>query len=262
MDTKNNWLQWLGIVIPASPVLGYGLAYVRELGYCNFYKIPNEFITLDWTTILVAIAASLGALTLFSWFVIAIIASRPYNISPTRQKFYLSVVCFFFLLIFAIQYLTIQESKQLGIMFLIFLVCIFVLPWVIRNYGTISINRPRVINDTKENKASDSLNRFFNSKYFKYGFLIFYSLAFIFVCSYLRGRVDAMEKQIFYIPSTNPQSVVLKIYGDNIICAPLIQNQHIFEQKYFVIKLSDSNTTITAIQFGYLRPNENLPVMR
>ena len=64
MDLKIDLKLLLAFVAAVSPVLGYGLAYVYQLGFCNYFNIPIELIKLDWTTILVAIAAAFGSLFL------------------------------------------------------------------------------------------------------------------------------------------------------------------------------------------------------
>lgn len=49
-------------------------------------------------------------------------------------------------------------------------------------------------------------------------------VALILCFGYLAGRSNAMNKEIFYVPSSNSQLVVLKIYDNNIICGKLVQD--------------------------------------
>ena len=67
------------------------------------------------------------------------------------------------------------------------------------------------------------MDRWANNKYLQYGCVAIFVIAFIFVSGYLAGRSDAWKKEIFLVPSSNPELVVLKIYGDNIVCGKLVQ---------------------------------------
>jgi hypothetical protein len=199
------------LLIAVAPALGYGLAYVYRFGYCDVYHIPSDLIRLDLTTILIAIAASLGILAILAWFAFMMM-TIPLYISATRKRIYFSIVFLVFLGLFSGFFLTIDESKQLGIMFLFFLFFVFVIPWFIRRFPT------------KRRKRQDiPINRLVNNKYFGYGFVVFFVVIAILVSGYLAGRSDARKKEIFYVPSSNPQLIVLKVYGDNIVCGELVQ---------------------------------------
>ncbi len=59
---------WIPLLMGGASGLGYAVAYVHERGYCDFYHIPSDFIRLDLTTILLAVAASLAGLAMVAWF--------------------------------------------------------------------------------------------------------------------------------------------------------------------------------------------------
>jgi len=265
MDSTTDWRHWIGAVIVLAPPLGYGLAYVHELGYFDFYKIPMDFISLNWTTIFVAISASLGALFLLLWFVTALVLSKLENISAVRQKIYLVIMSFIFLFIIAIKYLTVEETKELGIFFAIFVAAIFVVPWFIRNYGDIPISRFKRGGEPPKSATATYVKKILDSKYLKYSFLTIYVLIFIFAFSYLDGRSTGIDRQVFYVPSSNPQLVVLKISGDSLICAPIIyrgkdskgQDICIVRQEFFVLKSSENALSIKATRLGYVRVSES-----
>ena len=83
---------------------------------------------------------------------------------------------------------------------------------------------------------------------------------FLFSFTYLDGRSVAMNRQVFYIPSTHPESIVVKIQGDSLICAPLYymgkdnkgEEIGIINQEFFKLNLNDSNISIKAIKL-YVR---------
>ena len=57
--------------------------------------------------------------------------------------------------------------------------------------------------------------------------------------TYLEGRAQAINQEEFYVPSPYPNTVVLRIYGGNIICAPVNQARREIEKTYFILKIND-----------------------
>lgn len=65
---KFKWLlSWQALIIAALSAIGYGVAYVHELGFNNDFGIPQELIVLNLTTVLVAIGKvlAIAAVALF-----------------------------------------------------------------------------------------------------------------------------------------------------------------------------------------------------
>lgn len=263
MDNKSDWLKWLGVSIAASPALGYALAYCYERGYCDFFKIPTDLIKIEWPTIFMAILAALGGLFLASWLIMALVMPNLKNISLNKLKFYFAFIYFVFFLNIAIAYLTVEESKEAGVIYIILLIFIFVAPTFIRRYKRGS-NLKSLGVETKETEHKDPITLILKSQIVKY-VLVFLLILFIgYTSAYYRNRSTAMNQQVFYTPSSNPQSVVLKIYGENLICAPIYyrgkdnrgQDICIIEQEYFILKVSEPNLSIRAIQLGHVRVKE------
>jgi hypothetical protein len=208
---------------------------------------------------------SLGALFFLLWFITALALSKLGNISPVRQKIYFFIVSFIFLFIIALKYLTIEESKELGISFAVFMAAIFIVPRFIRNYGGTPISRFKIGAEPKEDATATYVKKILNSKYLKYSFFTIYVLMLLFVFSYLDGRSTCMDRQVFYVPSSNPQSVVLKISGESLICAPIIykgknskgQDICIVGQEFFMLKSSENNLSIKATRLGYVVVSES-----
>ncbi len=244
MNIESIWEKWQTVLIAISPAIGYALAYVHELGYYHYFGIPTEIIKLDWTTILVAIASTAAGIALVSWFLAAIIMLK-------GKKLAFLIFTFLFCFFFAILYLTIQESGQLGVGFLAMIFAIYIIPWYMRTYQQNLVDEYKPVNDSDKN---DAITKWLKDDKVKYVLLSLWVGLLVFSFSYLGGRSAAMRKSTFYIPSSNPQAVVLKINGNDLICAPLISGTHYFQQTYFVLKIDDPKLSITANQnLGYLR---------
>lgn len=262
MDNRSDWLKLIGSVVVVSPALGYALAYWYERGYCDFFKIPTNFIQIEWPTIIIAILAALGGLFIASWLTIAIITPNLQKMSINRIKFYFALIYGICILFIAITYLTIEEAKEAGVIYLILLIFIFIAPTFIRRYKREKEQRNLI--ETKEIERKDPIGLILEKRIVKY-ILVFILILFIgYTSAYYNNRANAMNRQIFYIPSSNQQSVVLKIYGDDLICATidhLAKNEKgqaycIIKQEYFVLKTSEPNLSIEATQLGYVRVKE------
>jgi len=70
-----------------------------------------------------------------------------------------------------------------------------------------------------------------------------------------------LDQQTVYVPSSNPQLVVLKITGDNLICAPINnnytdkygQNYYIVGQEFYLLQIDEAGLSIKAIGLGYVQ---------
>ena len=238
MPKNIDWKLLLALIIAISPVLGYSLAYVYQLGYCSVFNIPTDLIKLDLTTVLMAIAGTLGVLFFFSGFIFMIL-SIPRNISTIRRNILFSLVLLFFLFIFSLLFFTTSEAEQVAIMYGIFLLFIFLGPSVARKISGIKWGK---VKNESDKASADRVSQIINTKYFKYSMLGVILLVMVIYCGALAGRSDGMNKQIFYVPSSNPNSVVLKIYGDNMICTSLTysQNKPVLGPTIFVMPLNNS----------------------
>lgn len=64
-------------------------------------------------------------------------------------------------------------------------------------------------------------------------------IGFTLTMAYIDGRAHAMGQRDFLVSSTNENSVVLRVYGGNLICAPLDVKDKETSTAFFVIKLDD-----------------------
>ena len=68
------------------------------------------------------------------------------------------------------------------------------------------------------------------------------------VMAYMASNMDFWYQHTYLIPSTQPDSVVLRIYGDKVICAPLSGNTTV-ERSFFSLNISEPNMTLTLHSF-------------
>lgn len=281
MNNKNYWLSWLGGIIAISPALGYGLAYCFEKGYCDFFKIPQELIKIEWSAILLSILAAFGGLFLALWLVAALVTPNLQKMSINKLKFYFAFVYGLGFLMVAISFLTVKEAKVAGIMYLFLLIFIFVAPSIIRRYKkenkkisllerkmiehketvNLLIRNQTVIIEPKEIERKDFIAIILNNQIVKYILIFVVIIVIGYTSAYYTNRAKAMNQQVFYIPSSNPQLVVLRIYGENLICAPIDHQEtgnygqiyNIINEKFIILKMDEPGLFIIPSKIGYVR---------
>ena len=260
---KTTYLSLLGGFLAFLVPLGYILAYIHQVGFCDFFRIPKELIQLNWTITLISIPGALaGVLVVGGLFYIPLLFKKG-KVGPRKWRAIYTIVLFFLMLYFAFRYATVEESKILLFISGYFLLLIWLLPYITQR--KIHGYRKKLIAEDKSQK--DKLLR--TSQILKYVILGLSFLVIFASFANLEGRALAMREQAWYTPSTHPQSVVLRIYGENIICAPVssermitVQNKSVkvyyIDEAYFVLKLSDQPPPVLKPdKVGYLRLPEN-----
>ncbi len=163
----------------------------------------------------------------------------PSYTSDTRRKIYYSLAVLLLYFVYAFRYLTTGEAKALGITLLVVLVFLFVGPSLLRRL-------PR-----RRQRQDIPLARLAKNKYFQYTVIIICIVSVILSFGYLEGTLNAWQKEVFYVPSSNPDLVVLKIYGDNMICKKLVQESDKvgLGPTIILLRMEDiSNVTLTPIE--------------
>jgi hypothetical protein len=257
MAKKNNKakqprfkLDWnlSGLLIAAVPAIGYVLAYIYERAFCDFYQIPTGLIQLDWNTIITAIAGVLGGLLIVIWGFTVLFFTKNGKPGPYKRRLILIGVLFGTILILSIYCnLTVTEFL-IGIGSIAWLaILLFVFPLFRK---TPKAYRDKLIADDK----TALTNVLKSSQIAKYGFLAVLVLLLFGGITYLSGRSVATGKTQFYIPSSYPNAVVLRIYGQNCICAPVVTKYKIVEKSYFVLNANTPGLTLKLMDMGHLSP--------
>jgi len=78
------------------------------------------------------------------------------------------------------------------------------------------------------------------------GILLFVLL--LFSLPYFSGEDTATKQEYFLVPSTNANSVVLRIYGDELICTELDKQSNKPNGKFFILKLADEPRPTLSLQ--------------
>lgn len=257
-EKKNQWILQ-GIVIALipvlGPVLGYTLAYVHETAFCDVFGIPKEFIIVNWPNIIVSIGRVLGSSLVLLWIMlIPALLQRSGNKKPGpyARRCILYFVLLFALFFLAMTYsLTVLEFLSVLVFLLFFALLDFLGPfWTQRD-----IKGYRDKLDAQDKHDAELIDKVaFVRKVGKTGLTLIIFIVFLFSLSYMDGRNSALRQEEFLVPSTHQQSVVLRMYGDRLICAPVdIENREITRRFFFINVDNEPNLTLIPQKIGPLK---------
>lgn len=255
-DTVRNSWQTVAVLFGFVAPIGYGAAYLREWGFCSVFGIPTELIQLNITTVLIAITSGVGALFLLFW-----LADLFYTLSQQRKlknfgpiKRRVSSVLLF-LIIFGCLFAFFPPTIDIWPLIVPFLVLL-----IFTQFVAPLITQRQISSYKSKLEAQDQVERetpVLIDYFIKRAGITVVSLGILLVlflgAMFFVGYNTAQRQTDFLIPSTHQDSVVLRIYGDNLICAPFDIKTKEVEKTFFVIKLDDeSRPQLRLVRLGPL----------
>lgn len=239
--TSSGWSHWItvSIILAALPALGYILAFVYEVEYCRVFNIPREFVMISFTNLIIAIGSILGV----SIILLAIPQTpRLINIvgfdkpGLITQRIIKHSIALLLVSVLFLRYYEIESHFY----FLYFLP----LYYILRDFVLPLITQRSLSGYRNKLKAEDEVKAFpaaripsFWKKHRYNVIMIIFTLLVLYTVASLDGKRTAIKQEEFLIPSTYPQSVVLKVYGDSLICSNFNRENRTLDGELFFIKL-------------------------
>jgi hypothetical protein len=246
------------IVIALATVLVSLLAFFRELGFCHFFNIPIDYISLSPINSLNLILSFAGifAFLIFTGVFPFIIAQLPTTL-PRRIIGLFVYIGFLFIIITV--FLLISDIIKIKV----FIAFLFseVFRSVLLGYGLQFISffiiglvaNRRNIRPTETAKQLRPLSDSEHLAVILKIILIAVAVALLSWGSYMDGRNYAkIQPEFQVIPksteSNRPEVVILRIYGDNLITAPVVtpvkpEGNNQIEKTLYIFKLSEMDKT-------------------
>lgn len=253
-ETKEsmNW-KLAQLIALVAPAVGYILAFTHEVAYCEWFKIPIEFISLNWNVIITGVVASLGGayLVMLPFIMLSLTKQSKRPMGHVERRVYFLVVIFVVLFAFAYRYLLVRELGYVISYLIGMAALLFLLPLSDTSIRKIKgyRNQLAAYDDPSRKPEDPFLKKWLNLRVI----IVFILLVGAFGSAYLDGRAKAMNQEEFLIPSEYPNAVVLRIYGDSMICALVDLPSKVVERTYFVLKVGDSpKSTLTLTRTGCL----------
>lgn len=281
-EHRGRWILE-GIVVTAIPAIGYAVAFVHEAGFLSWFGAPLEFITVNITTVLI----SVFFLLLLIFFLFGVTNLIFMFIRPKRDDpIFRGLVVLLPAILLTVSYIVLfGEFWKQWIWLAGLLVFYTFLEFVFPLFGLYKKKRPsgkaqhyqspgnvtEPVSSTQPEKLSyrdklEAQNRFDAkfptlSDYFSGAawtwFFIGYLVLFLLSLSWSSGLATAMRQVEYPIPSTHQEAVVLRIYGDNLICATIDKQRKEVQKDFFVLNISNSPIIEMRLEkVGPLRPRQ------
>jgi len=256
-----------GLVVASIPIAGYLVAFAYEKGVADYFRIPDQLITLDWTTMFIAAGAVLG--TLVAVVLMFELLSRIVQQLPLRATIrsflneLLERVSIQIFLLPAVVWASSLSTWIFLTFFVLFAVWVFVgsvLPLTTR---LLKKRTPNEKLQAQEASASGPIRQtpvglVLRHRYGR-GLLVLVAVViYLAIASYSLGHLSAKRQTEFFMVESPQELVVLRAYHDHLICAPFNrESREIDGSQVIVIKAaSDTGVVLSRERVGPLKVKE------
>jgi hypothetical protein len=225
-----------GIILALLSAGAYLFAFYYEKGYASAFKIPTSLININLTSVLVLGAIFIGvilAVLPYANFLLSITMGRTH---PAIQRATIPVILVFVFLAIQIYLFGFSSWKNWIVIlavFVFFLFLQFVLP-LLTQRGKTYAKKLEMQEDT-DRQVVDTY-ALIQRKFGNESLLIILLFLGGMLTASSAGMAEAIRQEEFLVTNTAPELVVLRIYGDNLICAPFDRKTGEIEQSFSVIK--------------------------
>ncbi len=256
---SERWKVSETVLLAAFPVYGFYLAYRYESGIADYYGYTNSFIIVSIENIFIATGALLSIAA-----VLFIILNALYTFIPEeKQKYLIYFLPLIYIALFYIGYLSTKKpnlSESLIVAALLFSIpSIYYIPPIfsIRKYGGY-LNSLIALEKQEEEFKRRTIVAKISMKIGMKKYLMLIVLLFMMpLFSNNLGYRDAKNKPSYLVFNTGKEFVVLKIYGQNMIYAPLNRKEHQFSNEFFLRPLTPNlGTSFRLEKIGPISPQK------
>ena len=252
--TSSRWPLY-SLLIAVAPAVGYGLAYLYESEFCNVFGIPVGFVVIGWTSIITAIGsfAAFLAVILFvlhNIYFLRLFGFRIGHLSTWARLASRHLTMFLLMLLVFLRY----RAFVPNLAFWVFLAPSYYLIGDLLSPLITQATVKGYPNKLKAYEEQYTLPTFVRSVPSWVLLLAMVSLMSAW-CANFEGRKAALSQESFMVPSINTNSVVLRTYGDRLICSPFDRQTRRTENRFFIIQLgSDPDLRLMVEEVGPLTP--------
>jgi len=246
-----------GLLVAIASAVAYLLAFYYEKGFTSYFKIPTHFVGVGIVNIFIVIALAIS-------FLLFILPTADFIFALLRRLhpvLYPLVSGLLFMSLFLVMHLYLFGLSNWPL-FIVHLVVLFIIVFIALVLPMIAHRKKgKVLERLEEQQNLDRSHvGIFDVMATKFGrssvLVIAFSLLSINFAENA-GRAQAMKQTEFLVVSTEPEMVVLQIYGDSIICAPFKRETKEVETRFRIMKIAeDSKLALNLEKVGPLRPVE------
>jgi hypothetical protein len=242
----------IGVIAGFTTLAAYLTAFMYEWGFTSRFGIPWQFITLDWTTVLIAAVVVLSVL----WLIFSGV-SFVYGFSSLFKGAVRTALMRTLAVAVLVTPLFLLVSGWrwwlLGAVLLLWVFLEFVYPYIAyRGKGTY-VQRLELSQRQGIYYAPNLLDRLPKNL-----FLLLILLAWVIWLANSIGMSTASHQTEFLVVNTSPEAVVLRPYHDHLVCAYFDRETKEVSSEYFILKTAgDPQTTLTPEDVGPLHLKKN-----
>jgi hypothetical protein len=253
-----------GLIIAALSAIAYLLVYVYESSYAEVFGIPSEFITFNLTRVFIVIFALLSVVGAVLWIANALVMLLPTTPNPIAKR--LRRISPAILFVVGLVYIY-RHDWNLALMaaasgLAMPILFEFAFPLVTQRGKGSYLEKLEADQQQRERRRrkGEEVETLLDKGAQILGWeviLILIYLWFGLLLTYGAGRSAARNQRKFLITNTSPEMVVLRIYGDKMVCAPLSRSTGEVERRFVVLKVAEDPDLMLGLEeVGPLRLGE------
>ncbi len=238
-----------GLTIVFLTAFLYILCYFYELGYCFFYDIPNSLISIEIRSLLYTAVLLLGILMLLLpvFAIYFIFREFVFNkASSFHRKIFLLWLCAIMFGLYTI--LTTTHFRGIFVVIIIFLLAwffdLFLLPrlHIFLQNKTLIYRRYRNLENFLTAHVEHYPNDFSIGCPPRYHRWIYLGCTVFLItwCMFLYGYMNGPNDKYYVLENCNKKWIVLRIYGEKVVCAEYDQDKKIIYRRMKVLKIEDT----------------------
>lgn len=251
-------------LVAALPVVAYALVFIYKVGYYGVFELPVEFITLSMVDVLIGVGALLALCFTLVAAINAVFSFLPKDMPASLEwRFELLTPPLVIVLALFFLYTGLWKEWLLPLILLTVLGLILFVPPLhtkgqegsyLEKLGALDRSRAGDIwEDTRSLVywATRSLRPSVLA-------LITYGLVGLYVV-YHGGRASAVKQQVFRVASTSPETVVLVMNQEWMICAPFDRTTQEVEPSFIMLQVpGQGNVEFRLEKIGPLRLRKDI----
>jgi MFS family permease len=258
-----------GLAVASIPIAGYLVAYCYEKGATDYFRVPDRFMTLDWTNVFVAAGVVAGFLA--GVVVVFELLYRILHELPVPAKWRSAVDQFpseamiRFLLAAAWVPVAVWATTLPGWVFWTFSSLLIL--WMVASFVSVitwRLNKQTGKTQTREASISRPVRQTPIGLVARHpavrGLLVLVAVViYLAIASYYFGRVSAVRQTEFLIVEAPQEVVVLRSYSDLLICAPFDRESKEIDGSHVIVMkaASDTGTILTREKVGPLKVKQD-----
>lgn len=260
MENNGKRIFSEGILLASIPFLGYLTVFVYELGFSSYFGIPYEFIQPSFTSVCLVTAIIIGIL-LFSFVMghcLSLILLTVFSIKDGPfLRAIKRIIWQVFVLLFFIFFWGKEWKEYIGTIAICTIIIILEFLWPLFTCRDRKTYSEKLAGQEEiENRFDPEFRRFFDyidSKFGRHNVSIFLITSLFLLFIYQVGLIKAKQREYFW-QVEGDQKIVIRIYGDNLICAGFDAEKHVLDSQFNINKISpEKKLSLKMIKAGRLK---------